>query len=124
MSNIIITWLQKGIAWLWLGFRHWIQGGNVSSKFFQRHISATSVILMAGIVIIGMRFQCLVLDNRVSALEDMINTADTEKQAERSRFMNATRESIMLHKVDSLGLGITVPDKHPEILHLTDNDSF
>ena len=58
------------------------------------------------------------------ALEDMINTADTEKQAERSRFMNATRESIMLHKVDSLGLGITVPDKHPEILHLTDNDSF
>ena len=40
----------------------------------------------------------------------------TAKQKERSHYMTLTRESAMLHLVDSLKLGLSIPDRRPEIV--------
>ena len=37
----------------------------------------------------------------------------TYKQHERSRYMTLTRESTMQHCVDSLGLGLVIPEQYP-----------
>jgi len=45
----------------------------------------------------------------------------TEKQKERSLYMTLTRESAMMHLVDSLKLGLTIPDARPQVLALDEN---
>lgn len=69
---------------------------------------------------IAMRFQCLVSDNKIDSLKRQINVMETEKQKERSRYMTLTRESTMMQMVDSLKLGLEIPDEHPRIITLTE----
>lgn len=100
------------------GARAVIQGDAVSSKFFMEHFFATSFVLMACIAMIALRFECATSQNTVDRLNHQINVMSTEKQKERSLYMTLTRESAMLHLVDSLNLGLTVPDRRPEIVNV------
>lgn len=95
-----------------------IQGDGVSSRFFKKHFFATCFIILACILMIAMRFQCLVSDNTIDALNRQIAVMDTEKQKERSLYMTNTRESTMRQMVDSLKLGLDIPDEHPRIITL------
>ncbi|MCH5221251.1 MAG: hypothetical protein J1F05_02840 [Muribaculaceae bacterium] len=93
-----------------------IQGDAVSSKFFMRHFFPTAFVVLSCIAIIALRFECATSQNTVDRLEQEINVISTEKQKERSRYMTLTRESAMMHLVDSLKLGLTIPDRRPEIV--------
>ena len=106
--NIVL----RGISALFNGIRALLQGEVVSSKFFKRHFFATAFIVLCCLGFIATRFQ-----NVISSLEQQIKVINTEKQRERSRYMTLTRESAMIHLVDSLRLGLTIPDKRPENLH-------
>lgn len=99
-------------------FRHIIQGDGVSSRFFKKHFFVTSFVLLACILMIAMRFQCITSDNIIDSLKKEIAVKSTEKQKERSQYMTMTRESAMMHLVDSLQLGLTVPDEHPRIISI------
>lgn len=97
-----------------------IQGDGVSSRFFKKHFFVTSLIIIGCVLMIAMRFQCLVSDNRIDSLKRQINVMETEKQKERSLYMTLTRESTMMQMVDSLKLGLEIPDEHPRIITLTE----
>ncbi len=111
--NIVL----RGISALFNGIRALLQGEVVSSKFFKRHFFATAFIVLCCLGFIATRFQHATNENVISSLEQQIKVINTEKQRERSRYMTLTRESAMIHLVDSLRLGLTIPDKRPENLH-------
>ena len=98
------------------GLRALIQGDAISSKFFLTHFFATSFIVVTSIAVIAMRFDSISSENTIDSLKRQINVMSTEKQKERSQYMTLTRESAMQHLVDSLRLGLTVPDRRPEIV--------
>ena len=98
------------------GIKALFQGDLVSSKFFAAHFFGTAIIVMSCILVIAQRFDCVTSQNTVNRHERQINVMSTEKQKERSRYMTLTRESAMLRLVDSLNLGLTIPDRRPEII--------
>lgn len=98
-------------------FRALIQGDLVSSKFFIEHFFSVSITVIACISVIALRFECATSQNVIDKLNRDINVMSTEKQKERSLYMTLTRESAMLHLVDSLKLGLTIPDRRPEIVN-------
>ena len=99
-----------------------ITGGGVSSKFFRRHLFVTCFVLLACVLMIAMRFDCLTSDNTIESLKTQIEVMQTEKQRQRSLYTTMTREMAMMHLVDSLKLGLTVPDKHPEVIRRQTTD--
>lgn len=103
---------------VWRFFRRLVHGDGVSSRFFKRHIFATGFIITMLLMMIAMRFDCLTSSNTIDSLNEQIRVMETEKQKQRSRYMTLTRESAMMHMVDSLQLGLTVPDKRPVIVNI------
>ena len=93
-----------------------LQGDVVSSRFFMKHFFTTCMVVLGAIVVIALRFECATSQNTIDRLNRQINVMSTEKQKERSRYMTLTRESALLHLVDSLRLGLTIPDRRPEIV--------
>ncbi|MDE5684147.1 MAG: hypothetical protein K2I39_08060 [Muribaculaceae bacterium] len=103
------------------GIRVLMQGDAVSSKFFKRHFFATAFTVIACVAFIAARFECATDQNTIHSLKNQINVMSTEKQKERSLYMTLTRESAMMHLVDSLKLGLTIPDARPQVLTLDEN---
>ncbi len=99
------------------GVRKVMQGDAVSSRFFKRHFFATAFTVIACVAFIAARFECATNQNTIHSLRNQINVMSTEKQKERSLYMTLTRESAMMHLVDSLHLGLTIPDARPQVLH-------
>ena len=56
----------------------------------------------------------------INALRHEIEVMRTYKQSERSRYMTLTRESSMQHMVDSLRLGLSVPEHRPLAITYSD----
>ena len=99
------------------GIRVLMQGDAVSS----RHFFATAFTVIACVAFIAARFECATDQNTIHSLKNQINVMSTEKQKERSLYMTLTRESAMMHLVDSLKLGLTIPDARPQVLKLDEN---
>lgn len=104
------------------GIRAVIQGDAVSSRFFMKHFFTTSMVVLGCIAIIALRFECATSQNTVDRLHRQINVMATEKQKQRSLYMTLTRESAMLHLVDSLKLGLYIPDRRPEIVNIPEKN--
>lgn len=110
--------VKKAINKTGKGIRKVMQGDAVSSRFFKRHFFATAFTVIACVAFIAARFECATDQNTIHSLQNKINVASTEKQKERSLYMTLTRESSMMHLVDSLQLGLTIPDARPQVLTL------
>ncbi len=110
MANI----LSKAGRTVWRFFKRLLQGDGVSSRFFIKHIFVTGFAVAALILMIAMRFENATNDNLIDSLKKEINEMETEKQKQRAFYMTLTRESAMMHLVDSLRLGLTIPDKRPK----------
>ena len=113
--------IKKNLVRIWNGFRALMQGDAVSSRFFKRHFFATAFTVICCVAFIAARFECATNQNTIHALENRLNVISTEKQKERARYMTLTRESAMIHLVDSLGLGLSIPDARPKVVTL-DNE--
>ena len=100
------------------GIRKVMQGDAVSSRFFKRHFFSTAFTVIACVAFIAARFENATDQSTIQRLEYKLNVVCTDKQKERSRYMTLTRESAMMHLVDSLQLGLTIPDARPQILTL------
>ncbi|MBO4978268.1 MAG: hypothetical protein J6C67_06085 [Muribaculaceae bacterium] len=99
------------------------QGGAVDSRFFKKHFFATSFIVITCVALIAARFDNATTAATIRSLRKQIEIADSHKLQEQSRYMTLTRESAMTHLVDSLGLGLTVPETHPYLLRYNDTDN-
>ena len=102
------------------GIRAVIQGDAISSRFFMKHFFTTCMVVLGCIAMIAQRFECATSQNTVDRLQRQINVMATEKQKQRSLYMTLTRESAMMHLVDSLHLGLYIPDRRPEIVNTPD----
>ena len=65
MSNIFVTAIEKIRYYI----RVVIQGDGVSSHFFRRHLFVTCFVLLACVLMIAMRFDCLTSDNTIESLK-------------------------------------------------------
>lgn len=122
LLKIILKPLRKGLSKAWYLVRYIIQGDGVSARFFWEHLTPTILILSALFLVVAMRFQCISKSNKVDRLEAQINVMRTEKQRQRSVYKTLTRESAMMRLVDSLNIGLSVPDKHPREVVLDPRD--
>lgn len=102
------------------GLRNMVTGRSISSEFFKRHFFATGLIIIFCVGFIAIRFDCVTSMERIRGLKNQIEVMRTYKQRERSRYMTLTRESTMQHTVDSLGLGLTVPEQYPLSIRYSD----
>ncbi len=96
------------------------QGGAVDSRFFKKHFFATSFIVITCVALIAARFENATTAATIRSLRKQIEIADSHKLQEQSRYMTLTRESAMSHLVDSLGLGLAVPETHPYLIRYND----
>lgn len=92
------------------------QGDVVDARFFKKHFFATAFIVITCMALIAARFEHATTAATVRALQKEIDRADTYKQEEQARYMTLTRESAMIHLVDSLGLGLEISSEIPQTL--------
>ncbi len=102
------------------GFHNMVTGRGISSEFFKRNFFATGMVIIFCVGVIAIRFDCVTSMERIKTMKGQIEVMRTYKQRERSRYMTLTRESTMQHTVDSLGLGLTVPEQYPLTIHYTE----
>ena len=100
------------------GAQLFINGQTISSKFFIRHFFTTAFLVLSCVGVIALRFECTTNENKIAALHTQIHVMNTAKQKERSRDMTLTRESAMIHLVDSLHLGLAIPERRHRIITL------
>ena len=93
-----------------------VYGRLVSSKFFKRNFFATGMVVLFSVGFIAVRFDCVTSMETIRSLKNQINVMRTYKQSERSRYMTLTRESSMQHMVDSLNLGLAIPEHSPHTI--------
>ena len=81
-----------------------------------KHFFTTCMVVLGAIVVIALRFECATSQNTIDRLNPP-NQRDEHRRSRRApRYMILTRESAMLHLVDPLRLGLTIPDRRPEIV--------
>lgn len=110
--------VKQGIKTVASRARSLAQGDAVDSRFFKRHFFTTAFVIISCLAFIAARFQNATAETTIVQLKKQIGVAATNKQKERSHYMTLTRESAMMHLVDSLNLGLTVPDARPVTLTL------
>lgn len=118
----ILAFIAKIFVWIWDGIRSFISGDHISSLFFKRHFMATSLVVIGCLMMIAIRFQAMTASNKYDSKLQQLNVIQTEKQKQRSLYKTLTRESAMTVLVDSLKLGLSIPDVHPVELHVDLSD--
>lgn len=116
LSKNILKPLRRGLSAVGLWIRITIVGDRVSSRFFWRYRTTTMVCMIGLFLSVAMRFQCIAVSSKAERLEEQINVMRTEKQYQAGIYKSKSRESVIMQRVDSLHLGLTVPDRHPQIL--------
>lgn len=90
-----------------------VHGRIVSMDFFRRHWLAVLGVVVMLMIYITNRYTCQTQMETIQRLEQQLEVAKTERIREKSSYMSLIRESKMQHKVDSLGLGLTVQEQPP-----------
>lgn len=88
--------------------------GVADSKFFKRNFFAVSFAVIVCIAYIAARFDHDATETTIRTLRHKIEVERTYMNQEVSRYHTLTRESAMQHLVDSLNLGLDVPEATPE----------
>lgn len=107
--------MKKGIR---KAVRETLGGAVVDGRLFKKHLLVITFVVFACLYVIAARFSHATAQSEARSIMREIAVAKTEKQYERSRYMTLTRESAMTHLVDSLNLGLTIPNVRPSTLVL------
>lgn len=100
--------------------RSMILGEWISSVFFSRYKFTIVVIVGLLMLYITFKYECQTNMERINKLEKELSVIKSESVRERSTFRSRTRESMMQHRIDSLGLNLTVQTQPPFILSYED----
>ncbi|MDE6463479.1 MAG: hypothetical protein K2L16_02445 [Muribaculaceae bacterium] len=106
--------IKKGLSKVAGKARAVAQGDAVDSRFFKQHFFATAFAVITCLAFIAARFDHATTEAGIRSLNTQIDVARTHKQQELSRYHTLTRESAMRHLVDSLHLGLDVPEASPD----------
>ena len=98
-----------------------IIGRILSLDFFKRHWVSVFVVMVAILIYITNRYQCLTRMEDIRKLEQELEIVETERIRERSTYMSRIRESSMQEMVDTMHLNLKIQDQPP--YKLTKNES-
>ncbi|MDE6113714.1 hypothetical protein E4T81_08385 [Barnesiella sp. WM24] len=98
-----------------------IFGRILSLDFFKKHWVSVFVVVMAILIYITNRYQCLTRMEDIRKLEQELEIVETERIRERSSYMSRIRESSMQEMVDTMRLNLKIQDQPP--YKLTKNES-
>ena len=90
-----------------------IHGKFFSIDFFRRHWGAVLGVVIMLMIYITSRYSCQTQMETIQRLQTELEVAKTERIREKSAYMSRIRESVMQHKIDSLGLNLTVQEQPP-----------
>lgn len=96
-------------------------GQMLSLDFFKRHWVSVFVVVVAILIYITNRYQCLTRMEDIRKLEQDLEIVETERIRERSTYMSRIRESSMQEMVDTMHLNLRIQDQPP--YKLTKNES-
>lgn len=106
--------IKKGLNKVGRGAKAVAQGDTVDSRFFKRHFFVTAFAVLTCMLYIASRFDHATTEGTIRSLTRQIEVERTYKQQELSHYHTLTRESAMRHLVDSLKLGLDVPEASPD----------
>lgn len=102
--------LKTGLTKLGRGAKVVLRGDAVDSRFFRKHFFITAFTVITCMLFIAARIDHATTARDIRRINIEIAKARTEKQKEVSRYHTLTRESTMRRLVDSLHLGLDVPE--------------
>lgn len=89
------------------------RGQVLSLDFFERHWLPVLVILLLVMVNITGKYVCQTRMEQINRLNHELEVVKAEAVRVRSVYMGRTCESSMQHLVDSMHLGLSVPERPP-----------
>ncbi len=101
--------------------KKFIFGRILSLDFFKKHWVAVFVVVVAIVIYITNRYQCLTRMEDIRKLEQELEIVETERIRERSTYMSRIRESSMQEMVDTMHLNLKVQKQPP--YKLTKNEA-
>lgn len=94
------------------------RGQVLSIDFFARHWLPVLVVVVLVMVNITGKFLCQTRMEQINRLNDELEVVKAEAIRVRSLYMGRTCESSMQQLVDSMHLGLSVPDRPPYRLEM------
>ena len=94
-------------------FRRVLHGRMLSIDFFRRNWLVVLAAMIMLMVYITNRYKCQTQMETIRTLNKELEVAKTERVRAKSAYMSRIRESSMQHMVDSLRLGLTIPEQPP-----------
>lgn len=110
------TKFKKGFKKVGTGARIVAQGDALDMRWFGRHFFLIAFSVMTIIAVIATRFEHQTSEATTRSLRKDIARQETFLHEQQSRYMTLTRESAMIHLVDSLHLGLEISNQMPQTL--------
>lgn len=97
-----------------------VYGDRISAALFLNH--KFTVLLAIGMVMIyiAFKYECKTHQENIVKLEKELQRVQSEGIRLQSEYKSRTRESGMIHMIDSIGLKLTVQEQPPFLLNYDD----
>ncbi|MCM1451280.1 MAG: FtsL-like putative cell division protein [Clostridium sp.] len=84
--------------------RHLIFGDVVSSTFFKKNKFTIFIVIALLMAYITSKYECMTKMEEIRTLERELAIVKSKSLRERGIYRSNTRESVMQHRIDSIGL--------------------
>lgn len=84
--------------------RHLLFGDVVSSNFFKKNKFTIFIVIALLMAYITSKYECMTKMEEIRSLEKELAIVKSKSVRERGVYRSSTRESVMQHRIDSLGL--------------------
>lgn len=84
--------------------RHLLFGDVVSSNFFKKNKFTIFIVIALLMAYITSKYECMTKMEEIRSLERELAIVKSKSVRERGIYRSSTRESVMQHRIDSIGL--------------------
>lgn len=84
--------------------RHLIFGDVMSSNFFKNNKFTIFIVIALLMAYITSKYECMTKMEEIRTLERELAIVKSKSLRERGLYRSSTRESVMQHRIDSIGL--------------------
>lgn len=93
-----------------------VYGDRISASMFIKHKFTVALAIGMVMLYISFKYECKTHQETIVRLENELERVKSESIRLQSEYKSRTRESGMIHMIDSLGLRLTVQEQPPFLL--------
>lgn len=93
-----------------------VYGDRISASLFLKHKFTVALAIGMVILFISFKYECKTHQETIVRLENELERVKSESIRLQSEYKSRTRESGMVHMIDSLGLKLTAQEQPPYLL--------